>query len=156
MARGLGRERRGECDSAVVPYIRPKAKTGKVYLYYKCLAQTNGLPVRYAVTSIEAQKLEEFVIYKLPVEQQIRTLRLLVDRVLLFKDKVRVELHELPIPDLQRALDINTGGARPKVQIPTTSKGGGQKTTAVGTAVIELEPNWRRGRDSNPREALGP
>lgn len=260
-----GLVRCGECQSAVVPYIRPKVKTGKVYLYYKCLAKMNGLPIRCSVTSIGAQKLEEFVIeklaavgwdrplldrvvekvkalsraqlgpcerekkelegrlgsvsreignivglvkgqeasyaltrelqtleaakktlearlhelavqisyrkrtvydvdaiqgvlqhfarfiYKLPIEQQIRVIRLLVSRVLLFRDRIRVELHELPIPDLQRALDIRTGGAPPKVQIPTTSRSGGHKTTAERTAVVEVRQNWRGRRDLNPR-----
>ena len=80
-------------------------------------------------------------IYKLPVEQQIRTIRLMVSRVLLFRDRIRVELHELPIPDLQRALDIRTGGAPPKVQVPTTSRSGGHKITAERTAVVEVRQN---------------
>ena len=84
-------------------------------------------------------------IYKLPVEQQIKIIRLLVGRVLLFKDRVRVELHELPIPDLQRALDIPTG-PRSQVRIPATSRSGGQKTTANGTAVAEVRQNWRGRR----------
>lgn len=255
-----GLTRCGECKNAVIPYIRPKVK--KVYLYYKCLAKMNGLPVRCSVTSIGAQKLEEYVIeklaavgwdrpflervvekvnalakkqvgpmeeerkeltgrlsivcreignivgmakaqgasqeltqemgkledtrktlearlhelagqisfrkravydvdaiqgalqhfarfiYKLPVEQQIRTIRALVDRVVLFKDRVRVELHELPIPDFQRALDIRTGGSGPKVQVPTTSRSGGQNHR---TAVVEVRQNWRGRRDLNPR-----
>ncbi|MBI5209299.1 MAG: hypothetical protein HY927_04915 [Elusimicrobia bacterium] len=82
-------------------------------------------------------------IYKLPIERQIQVIRLLVNRVLLFKDRIRVELHELPIPDLQRALDVKTGGPPRKVQIPTTSKGGGQKTTTERTAVVEVGGNWR-------------
>ncbi|MBI4377238.1 MAG: recombinase family protein [Elusimicrobia bacterium] len=266
-----GLTRCGECSSAVVPYIRPKPKTGKVYLYYKCLSKTNGLPVRCSVTSIGAQKLEEFVIeklasvgwdrhllervvekvkvlsrghlgvleqekkelegrlgtisreigniigavkgqsasqeltrelgtleaakknlearlyalaaqigyrnravydvdaiqgalqrfarfiYKLPIDQQIRIIRLIVDRVLLYKDRIRVELHELPIPDLQRALDIKTGGGggtSQKVQTATTSKGGGQKTTAQRTAVVEVRQNWR-GRQGQTSKARG-
>lgn len=53
----------GECGSSVTPYVKPKG--GKNYLYYRCLAQKNGLPVDCAFTSIGAQKLEAYVLGKL-------------------------------------------------------------------------------------------
>ena len=55
----------GDCDSAVVPNVNPRPKKGKVYLYYRCLAQQNGLPVKCSFKAVGAQKLDEYVIEKL-------------------------------------------------------------------------------------------
>ncbi|MBI4376144.1 MAG: recombinase family protein [Elusimicrobia bacterium] len=266
-----GLVRCGECQSAVTSYIRPKPKTGKVYLYYKCLAQVNGMPIRCSVTSIGAPKLEEFVIeklaavgwdrpllervvekvkalsrtqvgpleqekreldgrlnavrqeignmiglarshgtskevaeemsrletakktlearlheltvqigyrnravydvdviqralqsfarfiYKLPIEHQVRTIRLLVDRVLLFKDRVRVELHELPIPDLQRALDVKLAERGVEYfESRRSPKRRDQKTTNGRTAVVESAKNWRGRQDHFTTDLIHP
>lgn len=61
LLRGL--VRCGHCGGAVVSYVRPK--NGKDYLYYKCLAQQNGLPIPCAFKSAPARKLEEYVVEKL-------------------------------------------------------------------------------------------
>jgi len=253
-----GLVRCGECHSAVVAYIRPKPKTGKIYQYYRCQARANGVPGGCSVTSIGAQKLEEFIIeklaavgwsrpllekvvenvkrlsgehladlekekrklenqlattrhemekmvglirihpankelhdemdkldatkqtlevtvcdlaaqisfrkeavydvgavqgifqhfakfiYRLPVEQQINAIHLLVKQVLLFKDKVKVELHELPISDLQKALDgeIAKGGVEQFASLRSRTTGG-KKLHLNGTAVVEVPDKWR-------------
>ncbi len=50
----------GECGSAIVPTYRKKK--GKTYLYYKCLAQSKGLPNKCAITPLGARKFESFVV----------------------------------------------------------------------------------------------
>lgn len=65
----------------------------------------------YDVDVIEAA-LQRFakLFYKMPLEVRVQTVRLLVKQVTVFKEKIRVELHELPIAALQRALEMKTGG----------------------------------------------
>jgi hypothetical protein len=48
------------------------------------------------------QRFARFI-YKVPIDQQIQTICLLVKQVTVFKDKLKAELHELPVADLQRA-----------------------------------------------------
>ncbi len=99
------------------------------------------------------QRFARFI-YKLPIERQVQTIQLLVQQVTLFKDRVRVELHELPIPDLQRALDARIaqrGILERKFPIPRCSNGGSKIPHAERTGVVELDKEWRGRRDLNPR-----
>ncbi|MBI4657135.1 MAG: hypothetical protein HY746_10395 [Elusimicrobia bacterium] len=81
--------------------------------------------------------------YKMPVELRIQTMRLLVKQVTVFKDRLRAELHELPVNDLQKVLNIKLkAGNQPILRSPAvcerreqTSKG---NTGCHGTPLLEL------------------
>ena len=53
----------GMCGGAVAGYAR--VKKGKTYRYYKCLAQRNGISARCSFGSVNADKVEEYLIEKL-------------------------------------------------------------------------------------------
>lgn len=81
-------------------------------------------------------------IYKIPLELQIQTIRLMVRQVTLYKDKIDVQLHELAVTDLQRGSTENsrskTKGLHPAflktgVPKPTTS---GPRAAARGLQFI--------------------
>jgi len=55
----------GECGNAIVATFRHKKETKTDYLYYKCLAQSGGLPHKCAVGAIGARKLESYVVENL-------------------------------------------------------------------------------------------
>ena len=103
------------------------------------------------------QRFARFV-YKMPLDQRIRTIRLLVRQVTVFKDRLRAELHELPIADLQRALDLKLApgdlsklsnpAVCPRREQTTNGKANGQ-----GTGLMELRQNWR-GRQGQSRKIL--
>ncbi|HAT71776.1 MAG TPA: hypothetical protein DCS63_03065 [Elusimicrobia bacterium] len=44
-------------------------------------------------------------INRLPVDLQIKAIRLLVERIIIFKDHVIVKVFESPVEDIQKALD---------------------------------------------------
>ena len=95
-------------------------------------------------------------IYKVPIDQQIQTIRLLVKQVTVFKDKLRVELHELPIADLQRALDVkfvpgDVAKLKSRRLKDRRDRNGNGGTGGQGTPFTLLEQNWRGRRDLNPR-----
>lgn len=81
--------------------------------------------------------------YGMPTDLRIRTMRLLVKQVTVFNDKLKAELHELPIADLQKVLNIKlASGDSPKSRSPAvrerreqTSKG---NRSRHGTALLEL------------------
>lgn len=53
----------GECGNAIVPTFR--YKNGKTYLYYRCLAKSNGMPHKCAVAPLGARKFESYVVENL-------------------------------------------------------------------------------------------
>ncbi|MEK7746326.1 MAG: recombinase family protein, partial [Elusimicrobiota bacterium] len=53
----------GVCGGAVVGHAR--IKKGKTYRYYKCLAERNGVSEKCAFGSVNADKIEEYVVEKL-------------------------------------------------------------------------------------------
>jgi site-specific DNA recombinase len=63
----------------------------------------------YDVDVIQAalQRFASFV-YKIPVDLRVQLIGLVVKQVNVYSDRLRVELHELPIADLQRVLDVKT------------------------------------------------
>ncbi|MEK7720910.1 MAG: hypothetical protein AAB359_00815 [Elusimicrobiota bacterium] len=70
----------------------------------------------------------------------------MVKRVVLFKNKVQVELYELPVENIQQSMGakiIEGEIKNSKVRIPPRSKGASIIPPSEGTAVIEVEQNWR-------------
>ncbi len=77
------------------------------------------------------QRFARFI-YKIPVDLRILLIRLLVRQVTVFKNRMRVELHELPIADLQRSLNIKMGA--PALRNPVVCTGREQTSR---TALLE-------------------
>lgn len=104
----------------------------------------------YDVDVIQAtfQRFALFI-YKMPVELQVKILRLLVDRVTIYKDRVTVSVSETPVGEIQKVLDEKLifgwcglperQGAKDK-----------NKQNNHRIAVVELDKKWRPQRDSNP------
>ena len=111
----------------------------------------------YDVNMVEAT-LRHFArhIYRIPIQLQIQTIQRMVKRVVLFKNKVQVELYELPVENIQQSMGakiIEGEIKNSKVRIPPRSKGASIIPPSEGTAVVEVEQNWRGRRDSNPRSS---
>ena len=149
-----GLVRCGECGGAVSPYIRPKK--GKVYLYYKCLAQANGLPVKCSFKSIGARKLEEFIIEKLAVigwdrpflEKVLRSAEKKAKDSLkpLENEKRQTEEH---IQDLQKEIRqllnmVKAGGDSLEVAEELKRLENAKKELDARTAAIEAQISHRR------------
>lgn len=115
--------------------------------------------VVYDVDTVQGalQRFARFI-YKIPIELQIQTIRLMVRQVTLYKDRIDVQLHELAVTDLQRALN----GKEPSQEGKFTSRRFLRREAPNATALLvspsdgelrvaELEQNWRGRRDLNPR-----
>ncbi|HAZ08174.1 MAG TPA: hypothetical protein DCZ01_06575 [Elusimicrobia bacterium] len=116
----------------------------------------------YDVDAI-AGALQRFArfIYQLPIEMQIQAIHLLVKQVLVGKSGILVTLHELPIADLDEALNVNGGGAPKKFNPRRLTARRGLDTTVrldhsetdERTPVVELEQNWR-GQEGGDTAAI--
>jgi len=85
------------------------------------------------------QTLRNFAkyIYKLPVELQIRTIQLIIKQVLVFKDRIRLELYELPIDKINEIMNgkyIEKG-----IKDLTSSNHGESRGRKPNTNYIELK-----------------
>ena len=120
----------------------------------------------YDVDAIQGalQRFARFI-YRIPLPMQIQVIRLLVKQVALWKNRVDVELHELPVNDLQKALDGNgSGGKGGAVKAGRSLRRRDQNTTAKPdhpqtserTAVAELEQNWRGRREQKTTDLIDP
>ena len=100
------------------------------------------------------QRFARFI-YRLPPEMQARTMRLLFKQVRVYKDRITAELHELPIADLQRALDVKVPFLPKSLKPRRCRHQQGSNVTfspdEARTTVHASEENWRGRRDSNPR-----
>ena len=112
----------------------------------------------YSLSDQGALQRFAMFIYKIPIELQIQTIRLMVRQVTLYKDRIDVQLHELAVADLQRALN----GKEPARDGKFISRRFLRRESPNATAlpvlppdgesrVAELEQNWRGRRDLNPR-----
>lgn len=104
------------------------------------------------------QRFARFI-YRLPMELQIQAIRLLVKQVIVGKEGIKVLLHDLPVADLDKALNEKEGGAESekfksrrslkRLESNTTTKpDNSQQTDRI--AVAESLAVWRPVRDSNP------
>ena len=106
------------------------------------------------------QRFTRFI-YKIPLERRIQALHLLIRQVVVWDGKCEVKLHELPVDDLQRALDGKGGSGSEKFKSHSGLRRWGQLPTKKPatlnsgdrTPVAELPDNWRGRRDSNPRSS---
>jgi len=114
----------------------------------------------YDVNMVEAT-LRHFArhIYRIPIQLQIQTIQRMVKRVVLFKNKVQVELYELPVENIQQSMGtkiIEGEIKNSKVRIPPRSKGTSIIPPSGGTAVVEVEQNWRGRRGRNQTALMRP
>ena len=92
----------------------------------------------------EFQRFAMFI-HKLPVELQIKTIRLLVERITIFKDHITIKVLETPVEEIQKALDgkLVFGGCG-------SPERWGAKTNFQQkdhrSAVVELGKEWRGQR----------
>ena len=87
-------------------------------------------------------------IYKLPMELQIRTIQLIIRQVFLFKDKIRLELYELPIEKINQIIEAKYT----KMQTGSNQgEGSGRKLNKTDwrTKLVAVDNNWRGGRKLN-------
>lgn len=106
------------------------------------------------------QRFARFI-YKLPIEWQIQALHLLVKQVLIGKDFTQVTLHELPIAELDRALDVGGDGGEPKKFDSRRLRERQESDTTcrpdfprhpTGTSVVESRGAWRGRREQKTTE----
>lgn len=73
--------------------------------WYEALT-SHSLKAVYDVDVIQGtfQRFAMFI-NRLPVDLQIKAIRLLVERIIIFKDHVIVKVFESPVEDIQKALD---------------------------------------------------
>ena len=106
------------------------------------------------------QRFARFI-YKIPLDCRIQALHLLIRQVVVWDGRCEVKLHELPVDDLQRALDGKGGSDGEKFKSRSGLRRWGQLPTKKptiqcsgdGTPVAELSAKWRGRRDSNPRSS---
>ena len=100
------------------------------------------------------QRFARFI-YRLPPEMQARMMRLLFKQVRVYKDRITAELHELPIADLPRFLDLKVAFLPKSLKSRRCFHPRDSNITTLatepGTAVIHSPENWRGRRDLNPR-----
>ncbi|OGS08283.1 MAG: hypothetical protein A2270_10655 [Elusimicrobia bacterium RIFOXYA12_FULL_51_18] len=111
---------------------------------------SHSLKAVYDVDVIQGT-FQRFAIFinRLPVELQIKAIRLLVERITIFKDHVVVKIFESPVEDIQKALDekfVFRGGCLPEQGGPKTNFK--QNNPRIG--VVEVDKSWRGQGDSNP------
>ena len=97
----------------------------------------------------EFQRFAMFI-HKLPVELQIKTIRLLVERITIFKDHITIKVLETPVEEIQKALDeklVFGGCGSPERWGAKTNFQ--QNDHRIG--VVELGKEWRgqRGPKTN-------
>ena len=111
---------------------------------------SHSLKAVYDVDVIQGT-FQRFAIFinRLPVDLQIKAIRLLVERITIYKDHVVVKVFESPVEDIQKALDekfVFGGCCLPEQRGPKTNFK--QNNPRIG--VVEVDKSWRPQRDSNP------
>ncbi|HBL15738.1 MAG TPA: hypothetical protein DD417_02960 [Elusimicrobia bacterium] len=127
----------------------------------------HGRRVAYDVDAVQGalQRFAQFI-YRVPIECQVRIIKLLVQQVTVWGEgRVRVVLHELAISDFQRALDGNLGPGEQNFKSRRLCERRGQNQTpemknarsrasGAGTGVMELGGNWRGQVEPNASPRL--
>ena len=96
-------------------------------------------------------------INRIPLEHKMRIIRLLVERVIISTNRIEVRLRELPVGDLQKALDkrLLSGDMREVFRGDGFAERRGPNATANKnchrSSVAEFGQDWRGRRDLNPR-----
>lgn len=109
---------------------------------------------RQAVYDVDAVQgvFKRFALFinRIPLEMKIQIIRLLVEKVIISSNRIEVRLHELPVGDFHKTLDIQVvfardGLGKQKVENIATNK------NCHRSSVAEFGQDWRGRRDLNPR-----
>ncbi|OHC65895.1 MAG: hypothetical protein A2040_12995 [Rhodocyclales bacterium GWA2_65_19] len=123
----------GVCGGVVAGYAR--IKKGKSYRYYKCLAQRNGISARCSFGSVNADKIEEYLIEKLAA---VGWDRAFLERVthkadILSKASIR------PLEKEKREVDDRLQGVQREIQglLNLAKQGGASRNAAEEVGRLE-------------------
>ena len=93
------------------------------------------------------------LIYKLPIELQLKIMRTIIEKVTVYKDHIAIKVPEIPVGDVQKMLDkklVLRGYRLPERWGVKTKKD--EKNLQIG--VSELEVKWRGPYSVNHKKYL--